>query len=111
MQSVSSRIWTRVAVFISYDDNHYTTGTSTNKPNTYLRYSDNILLFSNSTDEINIIQETFQNNLVLTFTQEININNKIPFLGVLIDTSNIDGFTTSAYKKTYQNSSLHLQFP
>ena len=28
MQSVSSSIWTRVAVFISYDDNHYTTGTS-----------------------------------------------------------------------------------
>ena len=24
MQSVSSRIWTRVVVFISYDDNHYT---------------------------------------------------------------------------------------
>ena len=28
MQSVSSRIWTHVAVPISYDDNHYTTGTS-----------------------------------------------------------------------------------
>ena len=28
MQSVSSRIWTRVAVSISYEDNHYTTGTS-----------------------------------------------------------------------------------
>ena len=28
MQSVSSRIWTRVAMFISYDDNNYTTGTS-----------------------------------------------------------------------------------
>ena len=28
MQPISSRIWTRVAVFISYDDNHYTTGTS-----------------------------------------------------------------------------------
>ena len=28
MQSVSSRIWARVAVYISYDDNHYTTGTS-----------------------------------------------------------------------------------
>ena len=27
MQSVSSKIWTRVAVSISYDDNHYTTGT------------------------------------------------------------------------------------
>ena len=25
MQSVSSRIWTRVTVSISYDDNHYTT--------------------------------------------------------------------------------------
>ena len=30
MQSVSSKIWTRVAVSISYDDNHYTTGTSYN---------------------------------------------------------------------------------
>ena len=28
MQSVSSRIWTRVAVSNSYDDNHYTTGWS-----------------------------------------------------------------------------------
>ena len=28
MQSASSRIWTRVAVSISYDDNHYTTDTS-----------------------------------------------------------------------------------
>ena len=30
MQSVSSRIWTRVAVSISYDDNHYTTGIMSN---------------------------------------------------------------------------------
>ena len=28
MLSVSSRIWTCGAVSISYDDNHYTTGTS-----------------------------------------------------------------------------------
>ena len=27
MQSVSSRIWTRVAVSISYDNNYYTMGT------------------------------------------------------------------------------------
>ena len=26
MQSAASRIWTRVAVSISYDDNYYTTG-------------------------------------------------------------------------------------
>ena len=29
MQPVSSRIWTHVAVSIFYDDDHYTTGTST----------------------------------------------------------------------------------
>ena len=29
MQSVSSRIWIRVAMSISYDDNHYTTGSYT----------------------------------------------------------------------------------
>ena len=29
MQSASSRIWTRVAGSISYDDNYYTTGSST----------------------------------------------------------------------------------
>ena len=32
MQSVSSRIWTRVAVFISYEDNDYTTGIILNEP-------------------------------------------------------------------------------
>ena len=31
MQSVSSRIWTRVAMSISYSDNHYTMGTSMGK--------------------------------------------------------------------------------
>ena len=33
MQSVSYRIWTRVTVSISYDDNDYTTGTSKKIPN------------------------------------------------------------------------------
>ena len=36
MQSVSSRICSRVAVSISYDDNHYTTGTSTSVSEIYL---------------------------------------------------------------------------
>ena len=43
MQSVSSRIWTRVAMSISYDDNRYTTGTSTNK--WYNRHFDIAQLF------------------------------------------------------------------
>ena len=69
-----------------------------NKPDIDLRYADEILLLINCTDEIDLIQEIFQNDSVLNFTQEININNKIPFVGVLIETSNIDRFTTSAYK-------------
>ena len=52
MQSASSRIWTRVAVSISYDDNHSTTGTRkgwyTIKPNNYIHISNSLnLLVSN----------------------------------------------------------------
>ena len=35
MQSVSSRIWTRIVVSNSYDDNHYTTGTSYERLNMF----------------------------------------------------------------------------
>ena len=38
MQSVSSWIWTRIVEFISYDDNHYTTGIL------YIYWHDNLLL-------------------------------------------------------------------
>ena len=44
MQSVSSRIWTRIAVLISYGDNDYTAGTS-NSGEWYLIYH---LLFTAS---------------------------------------------------------------
>ena len=81
-----------------------------NKPNIYLRYANVKLLLTNSTDEINTIQETFQNNFVLIFTQEINANNKIPFLGILIDTSNIDRFITSTYKKPTNINTCTLNF-
>ena len=67
--------------------------------NIYLRYTDDILLLTNSSDEMNIIEETFQNNSVFNFTQEININNKTWFFRILIDTSNVDRFTISTYKK------------
>ena len=39
---------------------------------------------------MNTLHETLQNISVFNFTQEININNKIPFLAVIIDSSNID---------------------
>ena len=46
MQSVSSRIWTHVAVSTSYDDNHYTTGTSSIAKYT-LRFTDGLKLIQN----------------------------------------------------------------
>ena len=51
MQSVSSRIWTCVAVFISYDDNNYNTGTSNYTTGTFFvdyerrRYNENWVTF------------------------------------------------------------------
>ena len=46
MQSVSSRIWTRVAMSISYDDNHYTTGNSLNDIIMYLKPNPCVELFT-----------------------------------------------------------------
>ena len=69
-----------------------------NVPNIYLRYVDDRPLLTNRTNEINTIQDTFQNNPVLNFTQEIYINDKITFLCVLFDTSKIGRFITSTYK-------------
>ena len=71
---------------------------STKKPPIYLRYVDDILILTNNINEINILQDTFQNNSVLNFTHEINKNNKISFLDVLIDANNNNNFTTSTYK-------------
>ena len=41
MQQVSARIWTRVAVSISYNDNHYTTGILRVKTVPLLFYNEN----------------------------------------------------------------------
>ena len=73
---------------------------SIKKPPIYLRYVDDIVILTNNINEINILQDTFQNNSVLNFTHELNKNNKISFLDVLIDTNNNNNFTTSTYKKT-----------
>ena len=47
MQSVKSRIWTRVAVFISYDDNNYTTGTSKQKYAEVVYFFDRLIHYRN----------------------------------------------------------------
>ena len=80
------------------------------KPPIYLIYVDDILILTNNINEINILQDTFQNNSVLNFTHELNKNNKIFFLNVLIDTNNNINFTTSSYKKPSSNNSCILNF-
>ena len=44
MQSVRSRIWTRVAISISYDDNDYTTGTSLKKKSIDIKQNSYMIL-------------------------------------------------------------------
>ena len=78
------------------------------KPPIYLRYVDDILILSKNINEINIVQDTFQNNSVLNFTHKLNKNNKISFLDVLIDSNNNNNFTMSTYKKPCSNNSCTL---
>ena len=48
--------------------------------------------------EIKKLRDLFQENSVLKFTYEMNINNKLPFLDVLVQTSE-SKFKTSVYHK------------
>ena len=57
MQSVSSRIWTRIAVFISYGDNDYTTGTST-KQKSSRRYPAKTITDADYADDIATLANT-----------------------------------------------------
>ena len=73
MQSVSSRIWTPIAVSISYDDNHYTTGTSKEKKKIYyylgwlvgwfLWYTNLCRLFNSKSIFIQIISSILNNSV------------------------------------------------
>ena len=64
MQSVSSRIWTRVTVSISYDDNHYTMGTPIETLIVLFAHSKNALCFT--------VILTIQFNISHLFTLSLN---------------------------------------
>ena len=64
MQSVSTRIWTCVAVSISYGDNHYTMGTMPG--GIYLYFSNYGRLLVNKTWELNKKQVViYEENILL----------------------------------------------
>ena len=49
------------------------------KPNIYICYVDDILIATQTYDEINKLKQTLNENSVLNFTTELNINKKNPF--------------------------------
>ena len=63
MQSVSSRIWTRVAVSISCNDNQYTTGTSSVVVPVRVSAMDQIDLFTNHSYLVELIAHTKKKNI------------------------------------------------
>lgn len=69
-----------------------------NKPSIYARYVDDIFLQLESLEQLNKLKEKFQNLSVLNFTYEISVNQKLPFLDVMVE-SNADNFRTTVYHK------------
>ena len=80
MQSLASRIWTRVAVSISNDDNHYITGTSFNLTNHYSMQS----LRRQMTDIYRETDSCTGNMLVFLKDSSFKIcfKNRSPFLSI-----------------------------
>ena len=68
------------------------------KPSTYCRYVDDIFVEVRSEAHLKDLQQSMERASVLRFTYEINIQNKIPFLDVFID-SNDGQYTTSVFRK------------
>ena len=76
MQSVSSRIWTRVAVSISYDDNHYTI-------NNYLNWNSSmnvmmLVLITRPDDNVIYISKEVS-NLYISWPTQVEGNSKSLF--------------------------------
>ena len=69
-----------------------------NKPSLYARYVDDIFVQVTDEKEIKLLQKSFQKKSVLEFTYEMNVDGKLPFLDVLVDTSE-KTFHTSVYQK------------
>ena len=70
----------------------------TKQPNIYARFIDDIFVQVKDSQQLANLQNTFQQNSVLKFTYELNVNNKLPFLDLLIDNSQ-NTFKTEVYHK------------
>lgn len=66
------------------------------KPTIYIHYVDNIVVLNKNRDEVKNLRRILENNSILNFLYELNINNSISTLDILINL-NIDPFKTSVY--------------
>ena len=73
------------------------------KPNLYARYIDDVFLQIENENEIAKLKTAFEQNSVLKFTFELSVNHKLPYLDVLIDSTNNSSFNTIVYRKPTDN--------
>ena len=71
-------------------------------PVIYARYVDDIFILTNSRDSIEKLKSRFEDNSVLKFTYELEINSKLAFLDTLV-TRQEELLTTSIYTKDTNN--------
>ena len=68
-------------------------------PHIYCRYVDDIFVDIRDNEHLQALIDSLQANSVLRFTYELNVQNKLPFLDVLV-TAEADQFTTTVHRKT-----------
>ncbi|XP_076028482.1 uncharacterized protein LOC143017581 [Oratosquilla oratoria] len=74
----------------------------TTKPHLYLRYVNNIFVYVSDVHVLEELRSNLQAISELQFSTELNVNNKIPFLDVLVDATS-DNFKTMVYCKPTDN--------
>ena len=67
-------------------------------PHIYCRFVDDIFVDVKDQEQLNALIEKLQENSVLSFTFELNVQNKLPFLDVLVK-SEQDRYETTVYRK------------
>ena len=61
---------------------------------------DTFCLFNNETDALEFFHYINEKHPNITFTMETEVNNKLPFLDVLLDNSNPPSLVTSVFRKS-----------
>lgn len=68
------------------------------KPATYCRYVDDIFVVVRDEGHLQELQQQMQHESVLTFSYELSVNGKIPFLDISVETTN-GKYQTSVHRK------------